>query len=115
MTDAGITLVSSADGVDAEKADAINSDKLAQIDDKFIVEACEEMEAIDEQRQTLNDEASTIRSRLREAGILTAAFNAAYARYKMDSDKRQKMDAAFAKCANALDVGYTPDLFRADK
>jgi hypothetical protein len=44
-------------------------------------------------------------------GIPSAAFNAAYARYKMGEAKRAELGPAIAKCFKALDAGYQPGLF----
>lgn len=87
------------------------SEHLAQIDDKIITDACERRLEIDKQREALNKQAAEIREELKEEGIEGAAFNAAYSRYKMDKYKRELYDQQFAKCANAMEVGYQPNLF----
>lgn len=96
---------------DPEKVVNINQDKLKNVDDKKIVEACEKMQEIDDSRSNLNDKASEIRSELKALGIPTAAFNAAYARFNMGDKKRAEMDAAFAKCAKAMGAGYQTGLW----
>ncbi len=96
---------------DPEKVVNINVDKLHNVDNQKIIDACEAMVAVDEKRETLNDEASTIRSGLKQLGVPTAAFNAAYARFKMGEKKRAELDAAYAKCANAMGVGFQAGLF----
>ncbi len=90
----------------------INKDKLSQVDNKAITDACEEMQDIKGEREELNARAGEIRSRLKNLGIPPAAFNAAIARYELGEEKRAKNDAAFAKCCNAMDVGYQSDLFQ---
>ncbi|MEE9223069.1 MAG: hypothetical protein V3V40_06390 [Nitrosomonadaceae bacterium] len=89
----------------------INKDKLAKVEDKVITGACASMEDIDKARSELNAKAGEIRARLNNLGIPSTAFNAAYARYKLGAEKRAENDAAFAKCCNAMDIGYQSDLF----
>lgn len=108
---AGIDTTTVDQVADPAKVIQINFDKLKNVDDKKIVEACEKMEDIDNQRTNLNDQASEVRSELKALGIPTAAFNASYARYKMGEKKRAELDSAFAKCCVALDIGYQTELF----
>lgn len=89
----------------------INADKLKQVDDQKIVTACEEMKKIEASRKELNDKANEIRASLNDIGIPTAAFNAAFARYKKSESARAKQDAAYMKCCNAMNVGYQSELF----
>lgn len=96
---------------DPEKVTNINVDKLHNVDNQKIIDACKAMEGIDEERSNLNDQANEIRSSLKMLGIPSAAFNAAYARYKMGEAKRAELDAAYAKCANAMGVGFQAGLF----
>lgn len=91
---------------------SLNLEKLSNIKDSVIVDACDDLLGIDDQRAELNAKANAIRATLKNLGIPTQAFNAAYARYKLDEDKRRQMDVAFAKCANAMGVGYQNDLFK---
>ena len=108
---AGINPATSDQIADPDKIVAINRDKLANVDDKKIVEACEAMEEIDDERSNLNDKASEIRSSLKSLGIPTAAFNAAYSRFKMGEKKRAELDAGFAKCVKAMEIEYQAGLF----
>lgn len=96
---------------DTEKVVSINQDKLKNVDDKTIIEACEQMEDIDNQRANLNDQAGEIRSRLKNLGIPTASFNAAYQRYKKTEKQRAEMDAGYQKCCKAMGVWYQDQLF----
>lgn len=96
---------------DPEKVTNINADKLKQVDDQKIIDACEAMVAINEERSNLNDQANEIRSGLKMLGIPSAAFNAAMARYNMGEHKRAELDAAISKCFKALNIGYQPGLF----
>lgn len=89
----------------------INADKLKNVDDKTIVDACESMVSIDNQRANLNDQASEIRSRMKNLGVPTPSFNAAYARYKLSETKRLEQDAGYAKCCKAMGVSYQEGLF----
>ncbi len=108
----GIKLVSPDEvGGDAEKALAVNIDKLKPIDDKLIIDCLNELLEVDAQRADLNEEAADIRARIKGVGIPIPAFNAAYARYKVKEDKRVKQDAGYGKCCSAMGVGYQPGLF----
>ena len=89
----------------------INKDKLTKVKNKEITKAFETFEEIDKERAELNARRGEVTARLRKLGIPTAALNSAYARYKMNDDKRAEGDAAFAKCCNAMGVGYQSDLF----
>lgn len=89
----------------------INKDKLANVKDSEITRACKSMEKIDTERGELNAKAGEIRARLKNLGIPTDSFSAAYARYKLGPEKRAELDAGFAKCCNALDIAYQADLF----
>lgn len=108
---AAITPTKTDQVADPQKVTNINIDKLHNVDDKKIVEACAAMEETDKERANLNDKASEIRSGLKMLGIPTAAFNAAYARYKMGEAKRAELDAGFAKCVKAMQVEYQAGLF----
>ena len=76
-----------------------------------IREAFIEMAEIDNERDDINAKANEIRARMKNKGIPTAALNAAYKRYKMDEDKRESHDFAFALCCNSVGAGYQPGLF----
>ena len=89
----------------------INKDKLKNVDDQAIIDACKGMEDIDEQRSGLNEEAAGIRGKLKGLGVPTASFNAAYARYKKSEAKRLEQDAGYAKCCKAMGVEYQTDLW----
>lgn len=89
----------------------INKDKLDKVENSVITDACGAMQNIDGDREELNAKASEIRARLKNLGIPTVSFNAAYARFKLGPEKRAELDAGFAKCCIALDVGYQSDLF----
>ena len=110
-TTQAITTTTTDDVDDPATVTYINQDKLHNVADKVIVEACEELAEIDEARAELNDRANLIRSNARKLGIPSVALNAAYARSKMDPKKRAEIDAAVAKCFKALDVAYQPGLF----
>lgn len=107
----GISTTTTDQVPDPGKVVNINQDKLAKVKPKTIMDAVKELEEIDKQRESLNDQAQEIRSRMKNLGIPTAAFNAAYARYKKSPDKRAEQDAGYAKCCNAMGVGYQPGLF----
>ncbi len=96
---------------DPDKVVNINVDKLHNVDNQKIIDACEAMQLIDEKREGLNTDARAERDKLKQLGIPTAAFNAAYARFKMGEKKRAELDAAYAKCANAMGVGFQAGLF----
>lgn len=107
----GISITKADEVQDIGNVVNINMDKLSKVKDSVITDACEALQNIDDERGELNARANEIRARLKNLGIPTQAFNAAYARYKLGEDKRAEMDAAFAKCANAMGVGYQSDLF----
>lgn len=108
----GISTVGVADGIeDPSKIVAINQDKLKGVDDKKIVDAFKVFDRIGEEREALNAEAADIRANLKKLGIPSKALNAAYQRYTVEERKRVEHDAAFAKCCNALGVGYQSGLF----
>lgn len=69
------------------------------------------LEKIDKDREALNAKANEIRAGIKNLGIPIPAFNAAYARSKMDEDKRVTMDAAFAICCNAKGIQFQQGLF----
>lgn len=96
---------------DPEKVVNINKDKLANVKDSEITRACKAMEKIDTERGELTAKAGEIRARLKNLGIPTDSFSAAYARYKLGPEKRAQLDAGFAKCCHALDIAYQGDLF----
>ena len=96
---------------DAENVVNINTDKLANVDDQTILNACTKLFDIDQERSDLNEKASDIRAELRTLGVPTAAFNAAYARFKKSEAKRAEQDAGYAKCCKAMGVSYQPGLF----
>ncbi len=99
------------DEVDGANVVNINKDKLLQVKDSEIVKACKALQKIDGEREEINARRSEIIARMKNLGIPTQAFNAAYARFKLGEEKRAEMDAAFAKCANAMGCGYQADLF----
>lgn len=78
---------------------------------KDIQKAFKEMEEIDVEREDLNAQAGEVRARMKNKGIPTKAFNAAYNRYKMDEDKREAHDFAFSLCCKATGVGYQVELW----
>jgi hypothetical protein len=96
---------------DVEKTVNANQDKLRSVDGQVILDAMEEMQAIDDSRGDLNSQASEIRARLKNLGIPAVAFNAAYGRYKQEPRKRAETDAGFAKCCDVMGVGYQSGLF----
>ena len=78
-----------------------------------IRKAFKEMDTLSGQRDELNEQANEIRARMKNKGIPTKAFNAAYSRYSQDEEKREAFDFAFALCCNSVGVGYQPELFDA--
>jgi len=107
----GISTTTTDQVEDPDKVVNINVDKLHNVDDQTIIDACKEMVEIDESRSGLNDSASNVRSRLRKLGVPTAAFNAAYARFKKTEKQRSEQDAGYAKCCKAMGVQYQDGLF----
>ncbi len=94
-----------------EALNTANVFKLRGVDDQVILDAMEEMIEIDDGRDELNTQASAVRARLKLLGIPAVAFNAAYGRFKLEERKRAETDAGYAKCCNAMGVGFQSGLF----
>ncbi len=107
----GIDLTTSVDGVTEEKAAAINHDKLSQVSDEKINAWFEELNEVRDAREALNERVKRVKLEAKELGILGAAIEAAFKRLHMDPDKREKLDAGFARLAKSQGVGYQSELF----
>ena len=78
-----------------------------------IRKAFKEMDTLSGQRDELNAKANEIRARMKNKGIPTKAFNAAYSRHTQDTDAREAFDFAYALCLNAVGAQFQPSLFDA--
>ena len=78
-----------------------------------IGEAVKQMEHIDAERLSLNEDAGAIRAKLEKQGIPRAVFAAAYRYYKMDPDKREGFDVAYRICRESVGLPVQEDLFDA--
>lgn len=93
---------------------AVSIEALKNIDGKDILAAIETYAAIDEERKILNNRKAEVKEELEGKGFPRQALDALYARYKKDPRVRAKIDPAFAKGCQVLDLDLQGSLFPAN-